>query len=227
MTDIESIWDDILDKDDRNSPEEYPDMVLITQTELKAIIDEAMAERDEEVTSAVNAGCLYGFGSGVNSDEAIERCAVLIDGWAQNATNYRALESGSLAAAVRALKKSDGGVEAQRHAAPMASVPAGETSGLDGVAAIPSEPVWLPIDTAPKNAKEVILRVPCKGWPDHYAIIAHYAEDLSGSDQPPFKGWFRNTGYGYAELSASPTGWMPFVEPVVTQFNRLGGPARG
>jgi hypothetical protein len=105
---IDEIWQDLLDKDDRNSPEEYPDMVLVTQPELEAIIGDALAERDDQVTSAVNAGCLYG--AGLKSDEAIERCASLVDEWAGNATNYRALESGSLAAAIRGLKESDGGV---------------------------------------------------------------------------------------------------------------------
>jgi hypothetical protein len=34
-------WQDLLEKDDRTSPEDYPDMVLITFEELRAIIDEA------------------------------------------------------------------------------------------------------------------------------------------------------------------------------------------
>lgn len=31
---VSAIWQELLDKDDRNSPEEYPDMVLITLEEL-------------------------------------------------------------------------------------------------------------------------------------------------------------------------------------------------
>jgi hypothetical protein len=39
---IERVWQDLLDKDDRTSPEEYPDMVLITREEL-ASAAEALA----------------------------------------------------------------------------------------------------------------------------------------------------------------------------------------
>lgn len=32
---FEAIWQQILDKDDRTSPEEYPEMVMLTHDELK------------------------------------------------------------------------------------------------------------------------------------------------------------------------------------------------
>lgn len=41
---IVSIWQDLCDKDDRTSPEEYPDMCLITRDELEALL---LAERED------------------------------------------------------------------------------------------------------------------------------------------------------------------------------------
>lgn len=42
---VEALWQDLLDKDDRTSPEEYPDMALITFDELK----EFLSEKDREI----------------------------------------------------------------------------------------------------------------------------------------------------------------------------------
>lgn len=64
------------------------------------------------------------------------------DGYERGDISHVEYRVGSYKAALLALAvESDGGVEASRHAAPMASVPAGVTSGSDGVAAIPSVPV--------------------------------------------------------------------------------------
>jgi len=41
---IEEAWQSLLDKDDRTSPEEYPEMCLITRGELAEILDAALAE---------------------------------------------------------------------------------------------------------------------------------------------------------------------------------------
>jgi hypothetical protein len=70
---------------------------------------------------------------------------------------------------------------------------------------------WQPIETAPKNATEVLLLCPRggRGWPSTMRIVGHYAEDLSGSDQPPFKGWFQDTGYGFRQIEPPPTHWAP------------------
>jgi hypothetical protein len=45
MSDLDSIWQGLLDKDDRTSPAEYPEMVLITRDELANILEEAKAIR--------------------------------------------------------------------------------------------------------------------------------------------------------------------------------------
>lgn len=75
------------------------------------------------------------------------------------------------------------------------------------LAAKPAKEGWQDIKTAPKNATEVILKVPCKGFPDFYQIIGHFAQDLSGSEQPSFSGWFRNSGYGFSQIEPEPTHW--------------------
>ncbi len=41
---IDAIWQSLLDKDDRTSPEEYPDMALITQSEIVEIIERCAVE---------------------------------------------------------------------------------------------------------------------------------------------------------------------------------------
>ncbi|MEQ1644894.1 MAG: hypothetical protein ABL959_15705 [Pyrinomonadaceae bacterium] len=64
---------------------------------------------------------------------------------------------------------------------------------------------WQPIETAPKNASwiRVIL-------PGGQKLEAHWAQDLSGEEQPPFKGWFRKYegSSGFSQI-AEPIGWRP------------------
>lgn len=70
----------------------------------------------------------------------------------------------------------------------------------------PAPEAWQPIETAPKDASELLLRVP--GERGRFrAVVGHWASDLSGEEQPPFRGWFYNTGYGFAEISPTPTQW--------------------
>lgn len=42
---IRSAWQDLLDRDDRTSPEEYPDMALIAFEEFAACINLVVAEQ--------------------------------------------------------------------------------------------------------------------------------------------------------------------------------------
>ena len=59
---------------------------------------------------------------------------------------------------------------------------------------------WGPIATAPKNATwiEVIMS-------DGTTLEAHWAQDLSGEDQPPFQGWFNRK---LVQIE-TPDGWRP------------------
>jgi len=80
-------------------------------------------------------------------------------------------------------------------------------AGVDGEK---PEPEWRDMADAPRNGTEIVLRVPCKGYPEFYRQIGHWGEDLSGSEQPPFRGWFKRWGSsGFAEIDPDPTGWMP------------------
>jgi hypothetical protein len=73
---------------------------------------------------------------------------------------------------------------------------------------------WRPIESAPNNATEVILKVPCeKNSKGYRTVIGHWAQDLSGEEQPPFRGWFRDTGYHMAAIEPEPTEWMPLPSP--------------
>ncbi len=65
---------------------------------------------------------------------------------------------------------------------------------------------WQPMFTAPMNAKEVRVRM--KDLTEHPR--AHFA-DLSGSDQPPFKGWFIPVGDSFHQID-TPLHWKPIEE---------------
>jgi len=56
-----------------------------------------------------------------------------------------------------------------------------------------------PMSEAPQRGREIIVattsRAGCEGY-----LIAHWASDRSGSEQPPFEGWFYWTGYGFSEI---------------------------
>ena len=64
-----------------------------------------------------------------------------------------------------------------------------------------------PIETAPKNATWVKVFVE-----DGQEHVAHYASDLSGSEQPPYRGWFVRArfGNGYRQIP-EPVGWRPLT----------------
>lgn len=64
---------------------------------------------------------------------------------------------------------------------------------------------WQPISTAPTNATEI--RVKMRDGTIHEK--AHWAEDLSGSDQPPFKGWFVPHSENGFDGIQEPEFWMP------------------
>lgn len=93
---VNQSWQDLLDKDDRNSPADYPDMCLITKKELAGYIADAVAieaglnvvvdnaahrmtvrlERDRCATLAENATTRFLFG-GLEKQAFLEglRCA--------------------------------------------------------------------------------------------------------------------------------------------------------
>jgi hypothetical protein len=77
---------------------------------------------------------------------------------------------------------------------------------------------WQPIETAPKTATEVLLLVPRrgKGWPTMMRVVGHWASDTSGEEQPAFRGWFRDDGYGFVELQDAPTHWAR-LEPQIPE----------
>jgi hypothetical protein len=62
---------------------------------------------------------------------------------------------------------------------------------------------WKPIATAPKDASWHLVRNEKKK-----EFLAHWASDLSGSEQPPFQGWFERVGDLYfSRLEPQPTEW--------------------
>lgn len=66
---------------------------------------------------------------------------------------------------------------------------------------------WLSMDDAPKGRT---VRVKLKSGK---ITEAHFAQDLSGEDQPPFKGWFTlrsaaHPEYGFIQID-DPISWKP------------------
>ena len=55
---------------------------------------------------------------------------------------------------------------------------------------------WMAFETAPKTCK--CISVICKDGSIHRV---HYAKDLTGEDQPPFEGWFKDNGNCFAEVT--------------------------
>lgn len=62
--------------------------------------------------------------------------------------------------------------------------------------------VWRDMTTAPLGGREVQVKLD-----DGRVMVAHYAVDTSGEDQPPYKGWFRRTET--ACLEVTPVAWRP------------------
>jgi len=79
-----------------------------------------------------------------------------------------------------------------------------------------------PMSEAPTTGpvKEILVatsnRAGCKGW-----LIAHYA-DGGGEEQPPFRGWFYWTGYGFDQVpTESLIGWIPLPDLVASTSGRI------
>ena len=69
---------------------------------------------------------------------------------------------------------------------------------------------WQPIETAPKDATEVLLLVEKDGV--KHPLVAHWAYG-GGEDQPSFgPAWFEWDGYGYRGIHGKPTHWAPIPE---------------
>lgn len=64
-----------------------------------------------------------------------------------------------------------------------------------------------------------------------YPVAAHFAQDLSGEEQPPFRGWFQWTGCqraGHHEAPANPIGWTEIGDDQPDMFpprHRYANPA--
>jgi hypothetical protein len=70
---------------------------------------------------------------------------------------------------------------------------------------------WHSIDTAPQNATDIEALMP-----DGTVMVVHWAEDLSGEEQPPFRGWFTDRGRYYEQVD-TPVGWRePETKPEVS-----------
>ena len=68
---------------------------------------------------------------------------------------------------------------------------------------------WRAMSCAPMNATWIQVKTRSGIY------RAHFAEDLSGSDQPAFSGWFIEIGTGrgsyFEGLNPSPHAWRPLV----------------
>ncbi|WP_018184673.1 hypothetical protein [Kaistia granuli] len=70
-----------------------------------------------------------------------------------------------------------------------------------------AEAMLRPMSEARKHGKEVVVATSNRAGLNGY-LIAHWASDMSGSEQPPFEGWFYWTGHGFREIpEADLLGW--------------------
>jgi hypothetical protein len=83
---------------------------------------------------------------------------------------------------------------------------------------------WRPIETAPKDGTKLLLTN--DRHPQCLMIVGHWAQDLSGEEQPPFQGWFHWSGCGFAQLPDEPTHWQPLPNPPIKENSRGPGVAR-
>jgi hypothetical protein len=65
---------------------------------------------------------------------------------------------------------------------------------------------WLPMWAGPKDCTSVTVRTAEQIYPD-----AHFAQDLSGEEQPPFSGWFYPVGNGFRKIE-KPRAWRPLTK---------------
>lgn len=61
---------------------------------------------------------------------------------------------------------------------------------------------WMPMNLAPKTAKWITVQDQ-----DGQEKRAHWASDLSGEEQPPFEGWFTESGREFVQIF--PIQWRP------------------
>lgn len=68
---------------------------------------------------------------------------------------------------------------------------------------------WRSLKSAPKNATWVWGKLA-----SGEQVKMHWAEDLSGEEQPPFKGWYVRVGEGAAGYfsQVEPVAWLPLQE---------------
>ncbi len=90
----------------------------------------------------------------------------------------------------------------------------------------PADSGWRRMDSAPKDATDVLLKVPDPSRLGGFAVkIGHWAEDLSGSEQPPFRGWFENLGSYMSGIQPEPIQWAPLPGPASPDAPDLIGEA--
>lgn len=88
---------------------------------------------------------------------------------------------------------------------------------------LPAAEGWQPAATAPQTAVEVQLGYPPVGFNGPAILVAHWAQDLSGEEQPPYRGWFQaNVGdggkvHGYREAPAGFVAWRPLWPAVLAE----------
>lgn len=69
---------------------------------------------------------------------------------------------------------------------------------------------WQPIETAPKDGTEILVRLVRAGCPRH--LVVHHCDFVE--DHPPIdSAWYFWTGYQFAPVQSQPTHWMPLPDP--------------
>lgn len=68
---------------------------------------------------------------------------------------------------------------------------------------------WQPIESAPRDGREVILAVEMRAGIPHGILVGHYMEGGCFDDHPPIAGgWYFWNGRMF-DQAAKPTHWLP------------------
>ena len=76
---------------------------------------------------------------------------------------------------------------------------------------------WQPMNEAPCDGTWVIGKLS-----DGRVVVMHWAEDLSGEEQPPFRGWFKSCGSYMAGVD--PVAWRPVsaMDRIAKEVDKAG-----
>lgn len=82
-----------------------------------------------------------------------------------------------------------------------------QMAAADRVKSMPDDLEWRSMHSAPHDCSWVQVKMK-----DGQILRAHWAEDMTGEEQPCFRGWFKRGGDGFIDIG-NPIAWRPLPKP--------------